>query len=126
MSCTPVVFPVPDEIRVVRTKKEKVLRPSEFLVGPMELTGAVVTFKLEAKPTGSLRPDILLRHCVDGYNDAAAGGQTDGFAWVDNAVEPEAELARAAAVGELPCCDDALLRVVNITRIAQEAAAAER
>lgn len=126
LSCTPAVLPVPDEIRVIRKKKEKVLRSEEFLVGPMELTGAVVTFKLEAKPTGSLRPDILLRHCVEGYNVAAAGGQTDGFTWVDNSVEPEAELARAAAAGELPCCDNAPLRVVNITRIAQEAGAGDR
>lgn len=121
LSCTPAVLPVPREIRVVRKKKEKVLHPEEFLVGAMELTGSVVTFKLEAKPTGSLRPDILLRECVDGYNAAAAGGPTDGFTWVDNAVEPEAELARAEAAGELPCCENASLRVVSITRIAQEA-----
>lgn len=119
LSCTPAVLPVPDEIRVVRKKKEKVLVTGDFLIAPMKLTGAVVTFKLEAKPTGSLRPDVLLRECVDGYNAAAAGGEAQGCTWVENAVEPEAELARAAAVGELPCCDNALLRVVNIMRIAQ-------
>lgn len=120
LSCTPAVLPVPSEIHVIRKKKEKVLAPADFLVGPLRLTGAVVTFKLEAKPTGSLRPDMLLRECVDGYNAAAAGGAAEGFTWVENSVEPEAELARAAAAGELPCCDNALLRVVNITRIAQE------
>ena len=53
---------------MVRKKKEKVLRPAEFLVGDFQLTGAVATFKLEAKPTGSLRPDLLLHEAVDNYN----------------------------------------------------------
>ena len=33
LSCTPAVLPLPDEIHVVRKKKEKVLHPAEFLVG---------------------------------------------------------------------------------------------
>lgn len=64
-------FPVPDEVRVVRKKKEKVLRVDEFLVGEMEVSGAVVTFSLESKLTGSLRPDVLLRACCDAANAAA-------------------------------------------------------
>ena len=61
---------VPEEIRVVRKKKEKVLRVAYFLVGPIAVEGATVAFELEAKPTGSLRPDVLLAESVDAYNVA--------------------------------------------------------
>ena len=55
---------VPDEVRVVRKKKEKTLVPSDFLVGPVSLDGATVRFSLEAKPTGSLRADAFARELV--------------------------------------------------------------
>ena len=61
LSHPPATFPVPDEVTVVRKKKEKVLCTADFLVGELELSGAVATFSLESKPTGSLRPDVLLR-----------------------------------------------------------------
>lgn len=51
---------VPEEVRVVRKKKEKVLAVADFLCGSMEKAGDTVRFTLEAKPTGSLRPDVLL------------------------------------------------------------------
>lgn len=51
---------IPEQIVVVRKKKEKVLVPSEFIVGEMKRDGASLTFTLEAKKTGSLRPDVLL------------------------------------------------------------------
>lgn len=54
---------VPEEVRVVRKKKEKVLKPAEFLVGDIEANGCSLTFSLVSKPTGSLRPDVLLRAC---------------------------------------------------------------
>lgn len=121
LSCTPAVLPLPDEIHVVRKKKEKVLRPAEFLVGDFQLTGAVATFKLEAKPTGSLRPDLLLREAVDNYNLAASGEIVQGVTWVENAVAPEVMIAKKAERGlDLPCCDGDALRILNITRIAQE------
>ena len=105
----------------MRKKKEKVLHPVEFLVGNFELTGAVATFKLEAKPTGSLRPDLLLREAVDNYNLAASGEIVQGVTWVENAVAPEAMIAKKAERGlDLPCCDDDALRILNIMRIAQE------
>jgi hypothetical protein len=53
----------PETITVVRKRKEKVLNVSEFLVQPFELEGDTATFTLEAKPSGSLRPDVLLKHC---------------------------------------------------------------
>lgn len=59
-----------EEIHVVRKKKEKVLRVANFLMGPIAVEGATVAFELEAKPTGSLRPDVLLAESVDAYNAA--------------------------------------------------------
>ena len=56
---------IPEQIVVVRKKKEKVLVPSEFIVGEMERGGASLTFTLEAKKTGSLRPDVLLDAMLD-------------------------------------------------------------
>ena len=82
---------VPETVKVVRKKKEKELAVGEFLLGAMELEpadgdgeacpdevassasvpvaddGAVaqLRFRLESKPTGSLRPDILLANCTD-------------------------------------------------------------
>lgn len=55
---------VPESISVVRKKKEKVLPVGEFLAVPFALDGDRATFALEAKPTGSLRPDVLLEHCA--------------------------------------------------------------
>ena len=62
---------VPDEVTVVRKKKEKVLCTADFLVGELELSGAVATFSLESKPTGSLRPDVLLRACCEAADAVA-------------------------------------------------------
>lgn len=59
---------VPETVTVIRKRKEKTLVVSEFLVGPLALDGDRATFTLEAKPTGSLRPDVLLQHC-----DVSAG-----------------------------------------------------
>ena len=66
---------VPDEIRVVRKKKEKVLTVADYLLDGIALEGAVASFELEAKPTGSLRPDVLLKACVDAWNEAHLDGE---------------------------------------------------
>ena len=50
----------PETVTVVRKKKEKTLCVSEFLVDGPNIKGDAMTFSLEAKPTGSLRPDRLL------------------------------------------------------------------
>lgn len=68
-------LPFPDEVHVVRKKKEKVLRVADYLVAPLAVDGAGVTFELEAKPTGSLRPDVLLKACVDAWNVAHPDGE---------------------------------------------------
>lgn len=54
---------VPEQIAVVRKRKEKTLDVAEFLVQPFALQGDRAMFTLEAKPTGSLRPDVFLQHC---------------------------------------------------------------
>ena len=77
LSCAPEAFPLPREVRVVRKKKEKRLLVEDVLVGEPSLAGAVVTFSLEAKATGSLRPDVLLAAGVEACN---AGGFRAGEA----------------------------------------------
>ena len=59
---------VPEMITVVRKRKEKVLAVKDFLVRPFELSddGRSAVFALEAKQTGSLRPDVLLENCAIG------------------------------------------------------------
>lgn len=54
---------VPETVTVVRKRKEKTLVVSEFLAEPFAFNGDRATFTLEAKPTGSLRPDVLLQNC---------------------------------------------------------------
>ena len=62
--CDPVSnIQVPESITVVRKRKEKVLVVGDYLVEPIVCEGTRATFTLEAKPTGSLRPDVLLQHC---------------------------------------------------------------
>lgn len=64
-------FAVPEEVRVVRKKKEKVLRIADFLVGPVSVEGPQVVFTLESRDTGSLRADVFLQACLDASNAAA-------------------------------------------------------
>ena len=61
---------VPETITVVRKKKEKTLVASEFLVGEPSLEGCALEFSLRALPTGSLRPDLLLSHMLEGAHTA--------------------------------------------------------
>ena len=68
---------VPETVAVVRKRKEKVLVVSEFLVEPFAVTRDTATFTLEAKPTGSLRPDLLVGKVVEQVN---AQGRNDGEA----------------------------------------------
>ena len=72
LSRPPASFAPPEEVTVIRKKKERVLRVDEFLVGEMNVLGAVVTFTLESKQTGSLRPDVLLRACCEASSATAS------------------------------------------------------
>ena len=109
LSCAPAQLPVPAEIAVVRKKKEKVLDVADFLVGEMDLSGATLTFSLESKPTGSLRPDVLLRSCFD-----QANGDED-----DRPLALLVENAEPTLIDADACGQERPLRALGITRIAQ-------
>lgn len=64
LSAAPAAVAVPEQITVVRKKKEKTLAVAEFLVEPVSLEGDTVRFTLEAKPTGSLRADAFARELI--------------------------------------------------------------
>ncbi len=68
---------VPEEIVVVRKKKEKHLIPTDFLVGGMHADGSALTFTLEAKPSGSLRPDVLVQTMLDAVGHAAGASASE-------------------------------------------------
>ncbi len=112
LSCAPEHLPVPDEVRVIRKKKEKVLLTKDFLVGQAELAGAVLTFSLESKLTGSLRPDVLLRACCDAYDAGRSGGAAEGCARA---------VLQTGTVTPQDARDGQPLRVLTLTRIAQRA-----
>lgn len=76
LSCAPDAdLFVPAQVEVVRKKKTKVLNVADYLVGDFNVEGSVVDFELEAKPTGSLRPDVLLAAVVNAYNTAHAASE---------------------------------------------------
>ncbi len=56
---------VPETITVIRKKKEKILPVTEYLQGDIEVKNGMARYTLEAKPTGSLRPDKLLAACCE-------------------------------------------------------------
>lgn len=87
---------VPVEVAIVRKKKEKVLAVAEFLVGEVELSPdrTNATFTLEAKPEGSLRPDVFVSSCVSA--SAEEGLLPEGFR-----VVRLTRIAQRSAEGEL-------------------------
>ncbi|MEA5020694.1 MAG: TIGR03936 family radical SAM-associated protein [Gordonibacter sp.] len=113
LSCAPSVLPLPNEIVVVRKKKEKVLQVPDFIVGDVELTGSVITFSLEAKPTGSLRPDVLLNASIEAYNAA----KSNTFGTDVTLIETSSGLSSDNNAS--PCYSQEELRVVSVTRIDQ-------
>ena len=103
---------MPEQVHIIRKKKEKVLDVADFLVGEMLLEGASLTFTLEQKPTGSLRPDKLLAACLDQVNAPDDQEQEVPLAFlVDNAWTQSIE----------PPADDQPLRVLSMMRIDQRA-----
>lgn len=77
LSAPPERLALPESITVIRKKKEKELVVSEFLQGepalePLEDGTARLTFRLLAKPTGSLRPDVLLNAALGEMKQADA------------------------------------------------------
>lgn len=111
LSCAPVRLLLPFEIMMIRKKKEKVLRVSDFLVGEVDLVGATLTFSLESKPTGSLRPDVLLRSCLRQTGMMNAGEETPSALVVEN--------RDCTLVDVEPCEERGLPQLITMTRIDQ-------
>ena len=88
---------VPQTITVVRKKKEKVLVVAEYLHGGVQVEGTLVRFTLEAKPTGSLRPDVLLRECLEASGNPASVTGIMRVAQCETRKEAEAAVKEAAA-----------------------------
>ena len=55
-----------DDVLGLIKKKEKELCVKDFVVGDIAHKGDTVEFSLESKPTGSLRPDVLMKACLEG------------------------------------------------------------
>ena len=95
------------------------LNVAEFLVGDMVLEGSALTFTLEQKPTGSLRPDKLLAACLEQVNGPALAADEAGQ-------EPEEVplaflLDNAWTQSIEPPTAGQPLRVLSMTRIDQRA-----
>lgn len=58
----PSRFIIPDEITVVRKRKEKTLVPHEFIISGPIIDQTHIDITLITKPTGSLRIDTLIQH----------------------------------------------------------------
>lgn len=119
-------LPIPLNVHVIRKKKERVLAVGEFLVDKPRLEGCVLTFALEQKPTGSLRPDKLLAACLALVNDATGEVQGDvekaqGTADDAGKLEMTVKNAEDTTTGRHQA--DEPLRVLAITRIDQRAKA---
>ena len=120
LSAAPAQLPVPAQVHIIRKKKERVLDVSDFLVGDMVLEGAALTFTLEQKPTGSLRPDKLVAACL-----AQVNGDADCS--VKDAPEPADEVPLAFLLDNSwtqsiePPAPGQQLRVLSMTRIDQRA-----
>lgn len=112
LTCAPAQLPVPEVVRVVRKRKERELPVAEFVRGDIELAGSVVTFTLEAKPTGSLRPDLLLAACCEQANAAESEGAPLAYL-IENSVPSALELEPCSVLGPHG------LGVVSLIRIAQ-------
>ena len=61
----PAAWRVPETLTVMRKRKQKTLSVDDYLVGGFSFAadGLSAVFSLEAKPTGSLRCDLLLKEC---------------------------------------------------------------
>ena len=100
---------VPERIVVKRKKKEKTLVVADYLVSPIDVepmgNDVCLRFTLESKPTGSLRPDVLMQHCRWHGNDVSEGTWTacDGSAGEDASsgcreAVPQSRLITASAI----------------------------
>lgn len=68
------VVMAPPLLTVERKGKERVFSVPEYLVAGPKVEGNVIQFALQAKESGSLRPDILLAAMLKGERDVALRG----------------------------------------------------
>ena len=69
-------FTFPETITLIKKKKEREMRISDFLVGELQIhtnseSESVLTFTLVSKPAGSMRPDKLVQEALSQYNNAS-------------------------------------------------------
>lgn len=104
---------VPEQVEVVRKKKRKVLVVDDFLVGDIRACedGCAVEFTLEAKPTGSLRPDVLVEAMVAKTEAGASSGK-------EQAAGAGGNMRADASAHEATCAP--LPAVRSIVRISQK------
>ncbi|MCH4183967.1 MAG: TIGR03936 family radical SAM-associated protein [Eggerthellaceae bacterium] len=60
----PVSLNLPQEVVMHRKKGDRHLVVADFLRGSLECHGVSVTFTLESKPSGSLRPDLIVKELL--------------------------------------------------------------
>lgn len=121
LSAAPAQLPVPAQVHIVRKKKERVLDVADFLVGEMVLEGAALTFTLEQKPTGSLRPDKLVAACLAQVNSEQAAGGAEGASETAEEVPLAFLLDNAWTQSIEPPAPGEPLCVLSMTRIDQRA-----
>lgn len=137
LSYAPPQILVPYDIKVVRKKKEKILHSVDFLVDTISLTGKTLTFSLESKAEGSLRPDVFLHACCDLRCENKEQGESIS---VTRPIEYEELYSQSRTTCERPkvaytvknedlyldkhdlCGENDPLRILAITRIEQHAA----
>ena len=105
LSAAPAQLPVPEQVHIIRQKKEKVLDEADFLVGEMLLEGASLTFTLEQRPTGSLRPDKLLAACLDrGQRAPMTGRRKFPLAFRGATMPGRSPSSRPPTTSRCACC----------------------
>ncbi len=123
LSGAPDEFPLPREVRIVRKKKEKRLLVEDFLVGEAKMDGPELVFSLESKPTGSLRPDVLLATAVEAYNSGtASGGSGDVSVMLRQCALVPEQAVECEKGRNVPPDECGSLQVLSLMRIAQSAA----
>lgn len=56
-------FVIPEEITVVKKKKQKTLNVADYLIEDPIIDGNRLIFQLKSSNSGSLRPDVFLKSC---------------------------------------------------------------
>ena len=112
---------LPEQVRVVRKKKDRTLAVGDYLLEAPRLEGETLDFTLVARQSGSLRPDVLLRETLALSSGGDAPQRAADAGGVLLAVEDATGAAAAEASGaEAQGGPD--VRVVGVMRVGQRAA----